>query len=77
VEPHPKQKFKGLFKVDYLPAHHKTLAEHIFKKYKKTLSKHNQEIGKVNCIEMDIQIDKTKPRIQKYIPVPHAAQPQL
>jgi hypothetical protein len=32
---------------------------------------------KVNCIEMDIEIDEKKPRIQKYIPAPHAARAQL
>ena len=72
VEPYPEQKFEDLFKLDHLPAHHKKLAKRIFKKNKKTFIKHDQDIGRVNCIEMDIQIDKTKPRIQKYIPVPHA-----
>ena len=77
VEPYPEQKFEDLFKLDHLPSHHKKLAKRIFKKHKKTFSKHDQDIGRVNCIEMDIQIDETKPRIQKYIPVPHAARPQL
>jgi hypothetical protein len=77
VEPYQEQKFEDLFKLDHLPAHHKKLAKRIFKKHKKTFSKHDQDIGRVNCIKMDIQIDETKPRIQKYIPVPHAARPQL
>jgi hypothetical protein len=64
VEPYPEQKFEDLFKLDHLPAHHKKLAERIFKKHKKTFSKHDQDIGRVNCIKMDIQIDETKPQIQ-------------
>ncbi len=49
----------------------------VLKRNSEAFSKHNQDIGKVNCIEMDIEIDKKKPRIQKYIPAPHAARAQL
>jgi len=77
VEPYPEQRFEDLFKLDHLPSHQKKIAKKVIKKHKLAFSKHDQDIGKVNCIEMDIQIDETKPRIQKYIPVPHAARPQL
>jgi hypothetical protein len=61
VEPYPEQKFEDLFKLDHLTSHHKKLAKIIFKSHKKTFSKYDQDIGRVNCIKMDIQIDETKP----------------
>ena len=62
-----------LFKLEHLPKRLKKLAIKIPKNHKPVFSTHDQDIGKVNCIKMDIQIDETKPRIQKYVPVPHAA----
>ncbi len=49
----------------------------MLKRNSDAFSKHDQDIGKVNCIEMDIEIDEKKPRIQKYIPAPHATRAQL
>ena len=77
VQPYPEQDFEDLFKLEHLPKRLRKLAIKILKSHKPVFSTHDQDIGKVNCIEMDIQIDETKPRIQKYVPVPHAARPQL
>ena len=77
VEPYPEHIFEDLFKLSHLPKHQQKEAKRILKKHRAAFSKHDQDIGKVNCIEMDIQIDETKPRIQKYVPIPHAARPQV
>ena len=77
VEPYPEHTFEELFQLSHLPKHHQKLTKKILKKHKAAFSTHDQDIGKVNCIEMDIQIDETKPRIQKYVPIPHAARPQV
>ncbi|MGV0982791.1 MAG: reverse transcriptase domain-containing protein [Polynucleobacter sp.] len=75
--PYPESQFDDLFKIAHLPLHKQRRALRTLRKYKGAFSKHDQDIGKVNCIEMDIQIDETKPRIQKYVPIPHAARDQL
>ena len=73
----PYTNFADQFRLDHLPPAWKKTTLKILKKNKEAFSKHDQDIGKVNCIEMDIELDESKPRIQKYIPVPHACRAQL
>ena len=73
----PYEKFENLFKLDHMTPHDRKKTLKVLKRNSEAFSKHDQDIGKVNCIEMDIEIDETKPRIQKYIPAPHATRAQL
>ena len=77
VEPYPEHKFEDLFQLQHLSKVDRRTAARILRQHKPCFSTHDQDIGKVNCMEMDIQIDETKPRIQKYVPIPHAARPQV
>ena len=69
--------FDDQFDLAHLPEKFRKKTLKILKKNQSAFSKHDQDIGKVNCIEMDIELDESKPRIQKYIPVPHACRAQL
>jgi hypothetical protein len=53
------------------------LALKIFRRKKEAFSKHAYDLGCSTDIEMDIPLLTKEPHIQKYIPVPHAARPQL
>ena len=50
VQPYPEQDFQDLFKLEHLPKRLKKLAIQILKNHKPVFSTHNQDIGKVNCI---------------------------
>ena len=41
------------------------------------VSEHDLDLGRANDIEMDILIDETKPRIQKFVPLPHNVRDQV
>ena len=48
----------------------------ILSQYKDIFSKHEMDIGLASNLEMEIEVDNTKPRIQKYYPLPHAVREQ-
>ena len=70
INPLSDEQLQAQFKVDHLKHSHQTYAKKMFDKYKAVFSRHEYDIGKAKDIEMDIQIDETKPRIQKFVPLP-------
>jgi len=70
MEPWPLDEFEKQFNLQHLP--HKT-QKHALKNIKKRIKifcQHEMDIGCANDVEMDIEIDSTKPQIQKYYPLP-------
>jgi hypothetical protein len=53
-----------------LPSKSRKHAIKTFKKHINIFSRHEMDIGCAMDIEMDIEIDNYKPRIQKYYPFP-------
>ena len=62
--------FEQKFKLDHLAPADRDYALDEFRKIKDVFSKHDYDLGKAKDFEMDIEIDATKPRIQKYYPLP-------
>ena len=71
------EEFLQQFKLDHLSKPVKKVAEKIFAAHRKAFSEHDYDLGKASNIEMDIMIDETKPRIQKFIPLPHNVRDQV
>ena len=67
LETHP---FEEQFKLDHLSPSHKAYALKKFREVKSVFSKHDYDLGKAKNFEMDIEVDETKPRIQKYYALP-------
>ncbi len=70
MEPWPLDEFEKQFDLQHLP--HK-MQKHALKNFKKRIKifcRHEMDIGCANDVEMDIEIDSTKPQIQKYYPLP-------
>jgi hypothetical protein len=68
TNPWKDQEFEQQF--DHLPSKSKKHAIKTFKKHIDIFSRHEMDIGCATDIEMDIEIDNSKPRIQKYYPLP-------
>jgi len=68
--PWKDQEFEKQFDLDHLPAKNKKHAIKIFKKHIDIFSRHKMDIGCGTDIEMDIEINSSKPRIQKYYQLP-------
>ena len=62
--------FEQQFQLDHLSKADKTYALQQLKTVKKVFSTHDYDLGKAKDFEMTIEIDETKPRIQKYYPLP-------
>ena len=67
------EELKRQLDVTHLKPQTQSLAYRIFEKYIDVFSRHEYDLGRAKDIEMEIEIDETKPRIQKFIPLPHAA----
>jgi hypothetical protein len=70
TNPWTDQEFEQQFDLDHLPSKSKKHAIKTFKKHIDIFSRHEMDIGCATDIEMDIEIDNSKPRIQKYYPLP-------
>ena len=72
-----KTEFLAQFNINHLPDREKAYAETIFLTHRDAFSEHDLDLGRANDIEMDILIDETKPRIQKFVPLPHNVRDQV
>ena len=72
IKPFSEKEFEKQFDIDHLPPNARKQAKRIFYKNKNVFSKHEMDLGCSENVEMDIEIDHTKPRIQKYYPLPYA-----
>ena len=70
TEPWPLNEFEQQFDLQHLPQKSQKHALKVFKKKINIFCRHEMDIGCANDIEMDIEIDSSKPRIQKYYPLP-------
>ena len=70
--PFSEQEFENQFHLSHLASETRHIALGIFHKHKNVFSKHDYDIGCSTDISMNIDIDESKPRIQKYVPLPHA-----
>jgi len=70
TEPWPLNEFEKQFDLQHLPQKSQKHALKVFKKKINIFCRHEMDIGCANDIEMDIEIDSSKPRIQKYYPSP-------
>jgi len=75
--PYPEETFLEQFNLSHLTSKQRKIIHKILRQNKDVFTKHEYDIGKVSTIEMEIEIDETKPRIQKYVPIPHAARGQV
>ena len=62
------------FKIGHLTPAQQKHALDTFHKYIQVFSRFEYDIGKAKNFEMDIQIDETKPHIQKFVPLPQPVQ---
>ena len=69
-------KFDQQFDLAYLDTQTRESVLMILSQYKDIFSKHEIDIGLASNLEMEIEVDNTKPRIQKYYPLPHAVREQ-
>jgi len=70
TEPWKDQEFEKQFDLDHLPSQSRKYAIKFFKKHLEIFSRHEMDIGCATDVEMDIEINNSKPRIQKYYPLP-------
>jgi hypothetical protein len=68
MEPWPLDEFEKQFDSQHLPQKSQKHALKVFKKKINIFCRHEMDIGCANDIEMDIEINNSKPRIQKYTP---------
>jgi len=68
--------FDDQFDLDHLSAVDKEHTLQILWKYRDVFSRHEMDIGLASNVEMEIEVDNNKPRIQKYYPLPHAVREQ-
>ena len=68
--------FDTQFKLGHLPMKVRQQVLSILRQFKNVFSRHEMDIGLASNIEMEIEVDNTKPRIQKYYPLPHAVREQ-
>jgi len=65
TEPWKEQEFENQFDLDHLPSQGRKHAMKVFKKHLEIFSRHEMDIGCATDVEMDIEIDNSKPQIQK------------
>ena len=70
TSPITPQQFLNMFDIDHLPPKEKHLAQQIFLQHSSAFSLHKYDIGKTKLIDMDIQLNKNEPKMQKYVPIP-------
>jgi hypothetical protein len=70
TEPWAFDEFEKQLDLRHLPQKIQKHALKVFKRRIKIFCRHEMDIGCANDIKMDIEIDITKPRIQKYYPLP-------
>jgi hypothetical protein len=68
MNPWTDQKFEQQFDLDHLPLKSRKHAIKTFKKHIDIFSRHEMDIGCATDIEMNIEIDNSKPRIQNSTP---------
>ena len=71
------KEFLNQFNIQHLPPNYRNQAKNMLLANKQVFSSHDLDLGRANDIEMDITIDETKPRIQKFIPIPHNVRHQV
>jgi hypothetical protein len=72
IKPFDDTDFEKQFDLKHLPRHIRRQALRIFNKNKQVFSKHEMDLGCSQNLQMEIEVDITKPRIQKYYLLPHA-----
>jgi len=70
MEPWLLNEFEKQFDLQHLPQKSQKHTLKVFKKKINIFCKHEMDIGYAKGIEMDIEIDSSKPRIQKYYLLP-------
>ena len=73
VTPLTDAELEKQFDLKHLSHSVRKQALRIFNKNKEVFSRHEMDLGRSKNVEMEILVDATKPRIQKYYPLPHAA----
>ena len=73
IKPWTDEEFDQQFDIGHLHHHQRRQTLEILRRHKQVFSRHEFDIGCSKSIEMTIDIDKTKPRIQKYYPLPYPA----
>ena len=77
TEPKTDEEFLQQFNLKHLPPMVQQWAKDMFLNHRDVFTEHDYDIGKAKDIEMTIDIDETKPRIQKFIPLPHNVREQV
>jgi len=70
IKPWTEAEFEKQFQLDHLSHSLKGRVLEILKRHKTIFSRHEMDIGLASNIEMEIEVDNSKPRIQKYYPLP-------
>jgi hypothetical protein len=70
TNPWTDQELEQQFDLDHLPLKSRKQTIKTFKKHIDIFSRHEMDIGCATDVEMDIEIDNSKPKIQKYYPLP-------
>ncbi len=73
TKPLTDDQLKNEFHLQHLSPLVRKQALRIFSKNKEVFSRHEMDLGCSKSIKMQIKVDATKPRIQKYYPLPYAA----
>ena len=66
-----QEEFINKFQLDHLPPKAQQYAKQEFIKVREAFSKHDYDLGRAKNFEMDIEVDTSQPRIQKYFPLPY------
>ena len=77
IKPFTPAEFREQFKLDHLTKGQRRSAMALFRKHFDVFSRHDYDLGLSNSTKMTIEVDETKPRIQKYVPIPHAVRAQV
>ena len=76
VRPWSEEEFEAQFDLDHLSPRERQKVLQVLHKYRHIFSRHEMDIGCASNIEMEIEVDNSKPRIQKYYPLPFAVREQ-
>ena len=77
IKPLTHAEFREQFKLDHLTRNQQMQAMKVLRKHIKAFSRHEYDLGLSNSTKITIEVDETKPRIQKYVPIPHAVRTQV
>ena len=68
--PCTNQEFLNLFDLDHLPQETQSKLHRMFLNTREVFATHKWDIGKTNCVEMDIELTSNVPQLQNYIAIP-------